>query len=49
LFHLPNGAALKAGKWKSVFEKYEHVDMWFKQLQRRESWVKAAAVAGTIA
>jgi glutathione S-transferase len=47
LFHLPNGAALKAGKWKEVFEKYPNVDNWFKELQKRESWVKAATEAGT--
>jgi glutathione S-transferase len=46
---LPNGAALKAGKWKEVFEKYENVDKWFKGLQEREAWVKAAVQAGTIA
>lgn len=49
LFHLPNGAALKAGKWKSVFEKYEHVARWFKGLQETEAWLKAAEVAGTVA
>ncbi|OBT63934.1 hypothetical protein VE03_05922 [Pseudogymnoascus sp. 23342-1-I1] len=48
LFHLPNGAALKAGKWKEVFEKYPNADKWFKGLQERETWVKAAAEAGTI-
>ena len=48
LFHLPNGAALMAGKWKELFEKYPNVDKWFKELQRRETWVKAAAEAGTI-
>jgi glutathione S-transferase len=48
LFHLPNGAALKAGKWKDVFEKYPNTDKWFKQLQERDTWVKAAAEAGTI-
>jgi glutathione S-transferase len=48
LFHLPNGAALKAGKWKEVFEKYPNADKWFNGLQGRETWVKAAAEAGTI-
>ncbi|KAJ5988137.1 Glutathione-S-transferase [Penicillium waksmanii] len=48
LFHLPNGAALKAGRWKEVFEKYPNVDKWFRELQKRETWVKAAAEAGTI-
>lgn len=48
LFHLPNGAALKAGKWKEVFDKYPNADKWFKGLQERETWVKAAAEAGTI-
>ncbi|KAJ5780712.1 Glutathione-S-transferase [Penicillium paradoxum] len=47
-FHLPNGAALKAGKWKEVFEKYPNVDRWFKELQERESWVRAATEAGTV-
>ncbi|PQE24819.1 Glutathione S-transferase protein [Rutstroemia sp. NJR-2017a BVV2] len=49
LFHLPNGAALKAGKWKEVFSKYPNVDKWFEELQERETWLKAAAEAGTIA
>ncbi|KAJ6137863.1 hypothetical protein N7471_004349 [Penicillium samsonianum] len=48
LFHLPNGAALKAGKWKELFEKYPNVDRWFKELQGRDSWVRAATQAGTI-
>ncbi|KAF2143958.1 uncharacterized protein K452DRAFT_223694 [Aplosporella prunicola CBS 121167] len=48
LFHLPNGAALKAGKWREVFKKYPNVDKWFKGLQERESWVKAAAEARTV-
>ena len=48
LFHLPNGAALMAGKWKELFEKYPNVDKWFKELQGRETLVKAAAEAGTI-
>ncbi|CAI4216607.1 unnamed protein product [Parascedosporium putredinis] len=48
LFHLPNGAALMAGKWKEVFEKYPNVNKWFSGLQRRETWVRAAAEAGTI-
>lgn len=49
LFHLPNGAALKAGKWKEAFEKYPMVDKWFKGLQERDTWVKAAAEAVTTA
>jgi glutathione S-transferase len=48
LFHLPNGAALKAGKWKEVFSKYANVDKWFKELQERETWLKAAEEARTI-
>ncbi|KAL1641693.1 Glutathione S-transferase hmp2 [Diplodia intermedia] len=48
LFHLPNGAALKGGKWKEIFNKYPNVDKWFTKLQERETWVKAAAEAGTI-
>ncbi|KAM3078139.1 Glutathione S-transferase hmp2 [Clarireedia jacksonii] len=48
LFHLPNGAALMSGKWKELFSKYANVDRWFKQLQERETWLKAAAEAGTI-
>jgi glutathione S-transferase len=48
LFHLPNGAAMKAGGWKDMFTKYPNVDKWFKELQARESWVKASAEAGTI-
>lgn len=32
LFHLPNAAALKANKWKELFEKYPNVDKWFKGL-----------------
>lgn len=48
LFHLPNGAAMKAGKWNETFVKYPNVDRWFKELQGRESWVKASAEAGTI-
>lgn len=47
LFHLPNGAALMAGKWKVVLEKYPNVNKWFSRLQERETWVKAAAEAGT--
>lgn len=49
LFHLPNGAALRVGKWNELFEKYPNVDRWFKGLQARETWIKAAEVAGTIA
>ncbi|KAJ5986620.1 hypothetical protein N7451_010985 [Penicillium sp. IBT 35674x] len=48
LFHLPNGAALMAGKWKGVFEKYPNVKSWFIELQGRETWAKAAAETGTI-
>lgn len=48
LFHLPNGAAMKAGKWNQVFVKYPNVDRWFKALQARESWVKASAQAGAL-
>lgn len=47
LFHLPNGAALKLGKWKEAFAKYPNVDRWFNGLQGRESWVQAAALART--
>ena len=49
LFHLPNGAALKAFGYKDIFEKYPNVDRWFTGLQERETWVKAAALAGTVA
>jgi glutathione S-transferase len=49
LFHLPNGAALKAGRWKELFERYPAVDRWFEGLRRREAWVRAAAEAGTVA
>ncbi|KAL1862771.1 hypothetical protein VTK73DRAFT_6658 [Phialemonium thermophilum] len=49
LFHLPNGAALMAGKWKEVFDKYPNVSRWFKGLQARETWLQAAAEAKTIA
>ncbi|GES56886.1 glutathione S-transferase [Aspergillus terreus] len=48
LFHLPNGAALMAGRWKEVFKKYPNAEKWFRGLQQRESWVKAAGEAGTI-
>jgi glutathione S-transferase len=48
LFHLPNGAAMKAGRWNDTFAKYPNVDRWFMELQARESWVKASAEAGTI-
>jgi glutathione S-transferase len=47
LFHLPNGAALKAGRWKEVFAKYPHTDKWFKELQESGTWQKAAAEAQT--
>ena len=47
LFHLPNGAAMKLGKWNETFLKYSNVDRWFKELQAMDSWVKAAAEAGT--
>ena len=49
LFHLPNGSALKAFGYKGTFEKYPNVDKWFTGLQERETWVKAAALAGTAA
>lgn len=48
LFHLPNGAALKAGRWNALFDKYPNVDKWFKSLQERETWVAAACAAGTL-
>ena len=47
LFHLPNGAALKSGKWERSFSKYPHVNRWFNDLQARETWVRAAREAGT--
>ena len=47
LFHLPNGAALVSSKYKEMFAKYPNVNKWFKGLQQRETWVKAAAEAGT--
>ena len=49
LFHLPNGSAMKAFGYKGTFEKYPNVDNWFTGLQDRETWVRAAAVAGTAA
>lgn len=49
LFHLPNGAAMRAGKWRGLFEKHENVNKWFRELQGRESWVRAAREAGTVA
>lgn len=49
LFHLPNGSALKSFGYKGTFEKYSNVDKWFTELQERETWVKAAALAGTAA
>ena len=49
LFHLPNGSALKAFGYKKTFEKYPNVDEWFTRLQERETWVRAAALAGTAA
>lgn len=49
LFHLPNGSALKAFGYKRTFEKYPNLDKWFTGLQERETWIKAAAVAGTAA
>ncbi|KAF2195990.1 glutathione S-transferase [Delitschia confertaspora ATCC 74209] len=48
LFHLPNGAALRAGKWRSIFERYGNVERWFKGLQERETWAKASGEAGTV-
>jgi glutathione S-transferase len=47
LFHLPNGAALRAGKWREIFERYENVERWFQGLQESETWKKAAREAGT--
>jgi len=47
LFHLPNGAALKQGKWAEVFVKHENVNRWFNELQERTSWREAAALAKT--
>ena len=32
LFHLPNGAALMAGKWEETFKKYPKVHSWFRAL-----------------
>ncbi|KAL8783526.1 MAG: hypothetical protein Q9213_004572 [Squamulea squamosa] len=49
LFHLSNGSALKAFGYKGAFEKYPNVDKWFTGLQDRETWIKAAAQAGTAA
>ena len=40
---------MKAFGYKGMFEKYPNVDKWFTGLQERETWVKAAAVAGTAA
>lgn len=39
LFHLPTGAALRAGKWKAMFESFEHVERWFGELEKRNSWI----------
>lgn len=36
LFCLPNGVALKVGKWKEVLIKYLNVDKWFRGLQKRD-------------
>lgn len=47
LFHLPNGSALRKGKWRDIFEKYPYTEKWFKELQERETWIRAAAEAGT--
>ena len=47
LFHLPNGAALKGFGYEGMFGKYPNVERWFAGLQGRETWVKAAALAGT--
>ena len=49
LFHLPNRAALMAGKWEATFRKYPNVYNWFTGMQRRETWQKAAAEAKTFA
>lgn len=48
LFHLPNGAALMISKLKEVFDKYPNVNRWFKELQERKGWTRAAAEVGTI-
>jgi glutathione S-transferase len=48
LFHLPNGAASKAGKWKASFAKYSKIDKWFEGFQESETWLKAATEARTI-
>lgn len=47
LFHLPNGAALKAMKWKEAFSKYPNTDRWFRELQETKTWLRAASEAGT--
>ncbi|KAL6721034.1 hypothetical protein ACLMJK_000134 [Lecanora helva] len=49
LFHLPNRSALKAFGYKKTFEKYSNVDKWLTELQKRETWLKAAAIVGTTA
>ncbi|KAH8892731.1 glutathione S-transferase [Thozetella sp. PMI_491] len=49
IFHLPNGAALKMGKWNELFEKYPNANRWFTGLQERPTWIRAAKEAKTIA
>jgi glutathione S-transferase len=46
IFHLPNGSALQAFGYTTIFEKYEHVNKWFKDLQQRDTWVKTASLMG---
>ncbi|KAM5436003.1 Glutathione S-transferase hmp2 [Microsporum canis] len=46
LFHLPNASALWAFGYQDTFKKYANVVKWFESLQRRETWVKATALAG---
>lgn len=38
-----------AGRWKEMFERYPDTDRWFKGLQQRETWQKAAAETRTFA
>ncbi|KAM5488919.1 Glutathione S-transferase hmp2 [Microsporum audouinii] len=45
LFHLPNASALWAFGYQDTFKKYANVVKWFESLQRRETWVKATALA----
>lgn len=48
LFHLPNGAALMARRWKEAFTRYPNVEKWFRGLKGRENWLKTAGEAMTI-